>query len=219
MEGNSGRNPFNFACCRLKYHNYYVCVNCFGLFHGSCLHRDRKNFTKIGQHTIICCNTLDTRDDKTEELKILKNTLLQLKTENDALKFCKTTLEKRLVDTQNDALEMEENLLFENQKQQSVIQQSKKAIESLKEELLQRQNLIDNYHNPSRRTVETQTRFIKVTNLDKAVQTQTLQPETELSSGNKVTFLSRTEILNKNHTPTTIKKPKVLFTLMIMEGV
>ena len=55
-----------FKCCKNKEINYFICVNCYGIYHKSCLTRTKKNlFTFITNNKIKCCEV--TSDFKNNE--------------------------------------------------------------------------------------------------------------------------------------------------------
>lgn len=48
-----------FKCCATKNSNTVFCILCNNVFHGSCLTRDVKDYIKIDDRSIICCEQVD----------------------------------------------------------------------------------------------------------------------------------------------------------------
>lgn len=70
-----------YTCCKTKPFASYVCVNCFGLVHKSCLSRSRSKFRIIEGHLIECCQARE----KESAINILETTLREV-TEDTQLK-------------------------------------------------------------------------------------------------------------------------------------
>lgn len=68
-----------FECCKTKPfpNSYYVCVSCVGVFHRSCVLRDKSKFTLIGGHKIKCCEKSET-EHLLSEKSILEETISEL---------------------------------------------------------------------------------------------------------------------------------------------
>jgi len=149
-EQSPTENNMKFSCCRLKCHNYYVCVNCYRLCHGSCLMRDKKSYRRLDTNKIVCCNS-STTSITTHELEELKENVKKQHEENDMLHNYKSRLEKRLTDTQNAAMEMEEQLLSMIDELKRANNVNKKAIQNLKTQI------VDYEKKPPNRDTGTQT--------------------------------------------------------------
>lgn len=53
-----------FKCCKNRYFNYYVCVECYNVFHKCCVPKI-KHITYVEGHKIICCKNNDKNDFST----------------------------------------------------------------------------------------------------------------------------------------------------------
>lgn len=73
----------NFECCKTRSfpQSYYICIQCFKVYHRSCVQCNKRNFKFIESFKIICCEIQDDLHDI--EKNTLEQTISELEESNE----------------------------------------------------------------------------------------------------------------------------------------
>lgn len=125
----------NFECCKTKAFpsSYHICVNCFKVFHRSCVMKQKSKFNFIEGFQLRCCNTEDNIKQSEEEKSILEETISEL-SENTHLQERYITKLKaeheKIIEEATQREEESDNII---QQQKDLLEEANKEIISLKE--------------------------------------------------------------------------------------
>lgn len=127
----------NFDCCKTKPFpaSYYICVNCFRVFHRSCVLKEKSKYAFLEGYKLKCCEKLNNEDIFSEEKSILEETISEL-TDNSNLR------EQYINRMREDHKQfIEEVTLRENElnnfikKQEETLEKANREIDKLKREI------------------------------------------------------------------------------------
>lgn len=186
----------NFECCKSKSFpsSYYICVNCFNVFHRSCVLKNKNNYSFIKGFKIRCCEHNDLKRSD-EEKTFLEETISEL-TENTNLQEKHITqLKKDHEMFTEEASQREEEMDHLIKQQQEFIDRANKEILSLKQEL-------ENFSSKSTTTKCSQTERIPVA-------------EKEIQTNNKITETRDTSTYTDSTNPIGIEEDKSRKILLI----
>lgn len=96
-----------FQCCVKKNCSVCVCINCFAIYHSSCVKRNGKIKTIIDDTKIVCCNS-DLAGSESYESKLFK---IEKEKMNMEIEYLKKLLEE--ISEKNDILLQNNGLLIE----------------------------------------------------------------------------------------------------------
>lgn len=117
MDSDDGKqSKSGFSCCRLKKHSYRICINCYAIYHKSCL--ERKLFVPVQDYLVECCEA-NKKLVSLEEHDDMKVQIEQLSLEVQHLTRHNQKLETRLRAAQDEAVSMEEELMSVISKQRA----------------------------------------------------------------------------------------------------
>ncbi|KAG5888797.1 hypothetical protein JTB14_007072 [Gonioctena quinquepunctata] len=170
----------NFECCKTKPFpaSYYICINCFKIYHRSCAQKNKKSFTFVRNFQITCCDKPD--QSEFEEKNILERTVCELEESNE---MKDAHIEK--------ILKKYELFLSEvQQREDEALRQQNELIASANNEIFKLKKIIENTEKP-KKTLSTQTE-----SLAKTVATQSESTD----CGNKRENLEQTEDINRVNT-------------------
>lgn len=68
----------NYECCKMKQLTSYLCINCFKVFHKSCIHKNKSKYIFVGDHKIKCCKAMNSVEDITHEKSLLEETISEI---------------------------------------------------------------------------------------------------------------------------------------------
>lgn len=112
----------SYKCCNAKF-IHYVCVQCYGIYHKSCIPKFRNKLQFIEENKLICCEESNLKSDYDEAKENLEKTVSELmedgeikssyiqklKTENNA--FLKEALKRE--DEMNEIIQNQEDTIKE----------------------------------------------------------------------------------------------------------
>lgn len=169
----------NFECCRTKQFplSYYICINCFKVFHKSCTLKDKSKYVFLGGFKMKCCDVTNILEISHAEKSHLEDTISDL-TENGVLQEqyilkMKKEHEKFI----EEVSQREEEMNLYTKKQDELLKKAKSEITKLKNDIALFQNKI------------THSQFTQTTNHKKpAKQTQTdSTSQTQIESSTQIT--------------------------------
>lgn len=69
-----------FECCKLKHFpsSYYICINCFRVFHKSCAMKDKSKFIFTEGFKVKCCQLQSSSEISTIDKSLLEDTISEL---------------------------------------------------------------------------------------------------------------------------------------------
>lgn len=170
----------NYGCCKTKSfpNTYYICKNCFKVFHRSCVQQSKSKFKFLKDFQITCC---DNNENKhvIDEKSILEQTISDLTdnsvTQNKYIERIKHE-HKAFVE---EATQLEDDLLEQMQKY-------RKCIEEYEAEILELRATIKRMTIKSTKNGSTQTR----------VMTKQINEATQTANGKEGTNSLSTQITN-----------------------
>lgn len=149
-----------FKCCKTKLVKHYVCINCFSVYHPSCIKRYSRQSTYLEGHLIICCGTTQKlqNDSIVLEDKVTKLTEEIVHKDNKikSLNITEYTITR-------EALEMEENVNL-------MIEEQKMIIKKLQCEIIALQKQVEMTLSV-KKNVETQTNIVQKLSVNKMTNT------------------------------------------------
>lgn len=130
-----------FKCCKTRSLSYYVCKNCFQMFHKSCLLRmSQKKIQHFADNVIICCHKEENGSETNQEKSYLEETIMELEDDNslkakhiEMLKKNNSILLQEAMETENDLRNMIAN-------REEKIETLRKEIEETTKKLLELEN-------------------------------------------------------------------------------
>lgn len=134
----------NFECCRTKCFplSYYICVNCFRVFHKSCTLKDKTKYVFLEGFKIKCCDISNILDVSRAEKSCLEETISEL-TENSVMQdqyISKIKKEhERFI---QEATQREEEMNIYMKKQDELLKKAESEIAKLKNDMALFQNKV-----------------------------------------------------------------------------
>lgn len=154
----------NFECCKSKSFpsSYFICVNCFKIFHRCCTLKQKSNYEFIEGFKIRCCNDDNSAKLTDDEKTFLEETISELTENSQSREKHITKLKKDHEKFIEEATQREEELDNLLKEQHIFIEKANNEIMSLKQEL-------QKFTNKLTSTKSSQTQQITV--MDKQIQT------------------------------------------------
>lgn len=86
----------NFECCKTRAfpQSYYICIQCFKVYHKSCAQSNKRNFKFIKNFQVICCDEIENNHDI--EKSILEQTISELEESNEMKDFHIEKIKKKM---------------------------------------------------------------------------------------------------------------------------
>lgn len=128
----------NFECCRTKSFpsSYFICINCFKIYHRSCVLRDKSKYNFVDGYKIKCCKTLDSVEIILQEKSILEETVTELNESSLLREQHINKLKQDHVKLIEEITEREEELNKLIKKQEEDLQKANQEIEKLRRDIL-----------------------------------------------------------------------------------
>lgn len=192
----------NFECCKTKSFpsSYYLCINCFKVYHKSCVLKDKANYTFVNGFKLKCCESDEELLKKTiDEKSILEETILEM-SENSQLRekhISKLKVEHEKLLEEVTAREDELNSFINEQ--QALLEKANKEIQKLRQDIFHFTNkLMDSKYT---QTIENKTT---------TSSTQTCQKNSATSNMQSYVIQKNIRLYHQNNPTHKISKGKIL---------